>query len=141
MDLLFHALGQVTGSRVRGETRLLAQRENMDTIVSAEQLWAPPMEGRQGRMDSTFADSLKSLRVARGLSQQQLATKLFVDRSTVARWESGDRMPDLAIVPRIAQCLDVDTATLLSVMQEGGEPEIIIVDDERIALRGWAFAL
>ena len=87
-------------------------------------------------MGATFADSLKSLRNARGLSQQQLASKLFVDRSTVARWELGDRMPDLAIVPRIAECLGVDTVTLLSVVQESEAPGVIVVDDERIALTG-----
>lgn len=87
-------------------------------------------------MGATFADSLKSLRAARGFSQQQLATKLFVDRSTVARWESGDRVPGLGIIPRIAECLDVDAATLLNAVQEDEAPKVIVVDDERIALSG-----
>lgn len=87
-------------------------------------------------MGATFADSLKSLRTSRGFSQQQLASKLFVDRSTVARWESGDRMPDLAIVPRIAECLKVDTATLLDAAQADETPKVVVVDDERIALTG-----
>ena len=87
-------------------------------------------------MSTTFANSLKSLRVAKGYSQQQLATKLFVDRSTIARWETGDRMPDLAIVPRIAKCLDVDTTMLFSAVQESGAPEVVVVDDERVALTG-----
>lgn len=87
-------------------------------------------------MSTTFANSLKELRAARGLSQQQLATKLFVDRSTVARWELGERMPDLVIVPRIAECLGVDAAMLLSAVQTGEAPCIIVVDDERVALAG-----
>ncbi|HAM15409.1 MAG TPA: hypothetical protein DCP91_06035 [Eggerthellaceae bacterium] len=87
-------------------------------------------------MGATFAESLKSLRSARGLSQQQLAMKLFVDRSTVARWELGDRIPDLAILPRIAECLKVDIATLLDAAQASEAPKIIVVDDERIALAG-----
>ena len=87
-------------------------------------------------MSATFANSLKSLRTAKGLSQQQLAAKLFVDRSTVARWELGDRVPDLVIVPRIAECLGVDAATLLSAAQTGEAPRIIVVDDERTALTG-----
>jgi len=87
-------------------------------------------------MNSTFADSLKSLRNARGYSQQQLATKLFVNRSTIARWETGDRVPDLVIVPRIAECLGVSTMALLNAVQEGEAPRIIVVDDERIALAG-----
>ena len=87
-------------------------------------------------MSASFADSLKKLRAARGLSQQQLATRLFVDRSTVARWESGDRAPDLVIVPRIAECLGVDTAVLFGAVRESEAPEIIVVDDERVALSG-----
>lgn len=87
-------------------------------------------------MGATFADSLKSLRAAQGLSQQQLANKLFVDRSTVARWETGDRNPDIAILPRIAECLKVDTATLLNAARVDDAPRVIIVDDERIALSG-----
>ena len=87
-------------------------------------------------MGASFADSLKSLRAARGWSQQQLAAKLFVDRSTVARWEMGDRIPDLAIVSRIAECLNVDTATLLDAAQADETPKVIVVDDERIALAG-----
>ena len=93
-------------------------------------------KGKQDSMSASFADSLKSLRNARGLSQQQLAAKLFVDRSTIARWESGDRMPDLAIVPRIAECLSVDTATLFNAAKVAEAPRVIVVDDERIALLG-----
>lgn len=87
-------------------------------------------------MSTTFANSLKSLRAAKGFSQQQLATKLFVDRSTVARWELGERVPDLVIVPRIAECLGVDAATLFSAVQTGEAPCVIVVDDERVALAG-----
>ena len=93
------------------------------------------MHGK-GHMSASFANSLKSLRTARGLSQQQLATKLFVDRSTVARWESGDRVPDLVIVPRIAECLGVDATVLFSAVQADEAPQVIVVDDERIALTG-----
>ena len=87
-------------------------------------------------MSTTFANSLKALRTAKGLSQQQLAMKLFVDRSTVARWELGERIPDLVIVPRIAECLGVESATLLNVVQADEPPRVIVVDDERNALLG-----
>ena len=96
----------------------------------------PCMKGPAKTMSASFANSLKSLRAARGLSQQQLATKLYVDRSTVARWESGDRVPDLVIVPRIAEALSVETTTLLSAVQASEAPSIIAVDDEGIALAG-----
>ena len=38
-----------------------------------------------------FAKNLRRLRIERGLSQQQLATKMFVNRSSIARWEVGAR--------------------------------------------------
>ncbi len=67
--------------------------------------------------------------------------KLFVDRSTVARWESGDRVPDLALVPRIAECLHVDVARLLDVEQMNEPLRILVVDDERVAQLGAVAAI
>lgn len=88
-------------------------------------------------MANTFSDSLKSLRKAQGLSQQQLASKLFVDRSTVARWESGARLPDAQLMVRIAATLGTDTNALFDVAtKSNGQPEVICVDDERVVLTG-----
>ena len=39
-------------------------------------------------MNLFFSNTLKRLRSERGLSQQALADKMFVTRSTVARWEN-----------------------------------------------------
>lgn len=38
-----------------------------------------------------------------GLTQAQLALKLDVNRVTVARWESGERRPQLKYMRRLAQ--------------------------------------
>ena len=40
-----------------------------------------------------FKDKLKELREKEGLSQQELADKLFVSRSAVAKWENGNGIP------------------------------------------------
>jgi transcriptional regulator with XRE-family HTH domain len=40
-------------------------------------------------MTTLFAETLKKLRTERGLSQIQLGKQMFVNNSTVARWESG----------------------------------------------------
>lgn len=88
-------------------------------------------------MSSTFAESLKALRKARKISQQQLAAKLYVDRSTVARWETGTRIPDTALLPKLAAELGCDTATLLSAISKPTElPNIMVVDDEQVVLKG-----
>jgi len=40
-----------------------------------------------------FAETLKKIRTNKGLSQRELAERIYVTRSTVARWESGSRLP------------------------------------------------
>lgn len=88
-------------------------------------------------MGMLFAETLKRLRMERGLSQRELAGRVFVTRSTVARWESGNRLPDAAMISRLSQCLDVDVNTLLSVAAQSDEtPNVILVDDRKIILAG-----
>lgn len=88
-------------------------------------------------MGILFAETLRKLRTERGLSQRKLAELMFVTRSTVARWEGGNRMPDAAMISGLSHCLDVDVNTLLSVAAESYEaPNVIMVDDRKIILAG-----
>lgn len=88
-------------------------------------------------MSTLFADNLKKLRTDSGLSQRELAQRMYVTRSTIARWENGSRLPDAAILPRLAQCLDTDIATLLATAAESDEsPNVIMVDDRKAILSG-----
>ena len=88
-------------------------------------------------MGILFAETLKKLRTEKGLSQRDLAGRLFVTRSTVARWESGNRLPDAAMISRLSQCLGVDVNTLLSAAAQSDEtPNVILVDDRKIMLTG-----
>ena len=88
-------------------------------------------------MEHPFAERLRQLRTEKGLSQVQLAEKLFVTRSAVARWENGTRMPDTAMISRISRCLGVNMGTLLDMQEDGTEePRVIMVDDEKIVLAG-----
>ena len=77
-----------------------------------------------------FAERLKQLRMEKELSQQQLAEMVYVDRSSVARWESGARMPDAIMISRISKCLDVDVAELLDETDENENLVVILVDNE-----------
>ena len=87
-------------------------------------------------MSIPFGKSLRKLRTDRGLSQQQLADKMHVDRSTVVKWESGSRLPDAAMISRISAYLGVDVSVLLSVTGESPrKPCVILVDDEKIILQ------
>ena len=86
-------------------------------------------------MKNIFAETLKKLRTNKGLSQRDLAEKMVVTRSTVARWESGSRLPDAVMISRLSQCLGIDVNTLLSAAAESDDaPNVIIVDDRKLFL-------
>jgi len=88
-------------------------------------------------MSQTFADTIRRLRNDRGLSQGQLAEQMYVTRSTIARWESGSRMPDAVMIARLAKCLGTSAEYLFNQLSEEEEiPNIIMVDDEGIILSG-----
>jgi transcriptional regulator with XRE-family HTH domain len=84
-----------------------------------------------------FSEALRRLRIKKGYSQQRLADALHVDRSTVTKWETGDRIPDAVMISLLSDCLGVNVAELLNVSEKSaGRPVVIMVDDENIILRG-----
>ena len=86
-------------------------------------------------MNAKFSETLRNLREERGLSQKQLGKQMFVNHSTIARWENGTRLPDAAMISRLAKCLGVDTNTLFQIAAESEEsPNVIMVEDSRVIL-------
>ena len=86
-------------------------------------------------MNKLFAETLRKLRTERGLSQIQLGKQMFVDNSTIARWENGSRLPDATMITRLAGVLDVDIGMLLSAAAVSDDPpNVIMVDDSRVIL-------
>ena len=60
-------------------------------------------------MDQTKIGSfLKQLRKEKGLTQEQLADRLYVSRRTVSRWETGSNLPDLDMLVELADLYEVD---------------------------------
>ena len=88
-------------------------------------------------MNMQFAETLRKLRTEKGLSQQELAERVYVTRSTVSRWEKGSRLPDVAMLSRLSACLDTDVDALIYAAMESEEsPNVIMVDDRKIILTG-----
>lgn len=88
-------------------------------------------------MNHYFAETLRNLRADRGLTQRELAEKVYVTRAAVGRWESGSRLPDATMISRLSQCLGVDVGTLMVAAAQSDEsPNVILVDDREIVLAG-----
>lgn len=57
--------------------------------------------------DEKISRKIKALRKTRGLTQEQLAEKLGVQRATVSNYEIGRRSPHIKELERIASALGV----------------------------------
>ena len=60
-----------------------------------------------------LGEAIKSKRESLGMTQQDLAEKLFVSRQTVCRWENGSRCPDLIMAKKIAIVLGISLDDLI----------------------------
>ena len=60
-----------------------------------------------------FGEAIRKKRESLGLTQQELAEKLFVSRQTVCRWENGSRCPDLIMAKKIAGVLNISLDELI----------------------------
>ena len=61
----------------------------------------------------TFGEKLQEARKRAGYSQEQLAEKLSVSRSAVAKWENDNGMPDIDNLKAMSKLLDVSIDYLL----------------------------
>lgn len=63
---------------------------------------------------------LLELRTKKGLSQDELAEKLYVTRQAVSRWENGETIPNTETLKLLSKFFDVSINTLL------GSPRTLI---------------
>lgn len=68
-----------------------------------------------------LSENIKSHRKSKGLSQEEMASKLNVTRQTLSKWENGLSVPDAEMLIRIADVLGVPVSTLLG---ENNAPEM-----------------
>ena len=58
-------------------------------------------------------DIILELRTKKGLSQDELAEKVFVTRQAVSRWENGETIPGIETLKLLSELFDVSINTLL----------------------------
>lgn len=65
-----------------------------------------------------LGENIRSLRIARGITQEQFGYEMGVSAQAVSRWENGATYPDITMLPMIADFFDV---TLDALMGRGRE--------------------
>jgi transcriptional regulator with XRE-family HTH domain len=68
-----------------------------------------------GELQHVVGDNVRRIRVARGLSQEELAEQLGVHRTFMGAVERGERNLTLRSVERLAAGLGVDQSSLVAV--------------------------
>jgi len=63
-------------------------------------------------------DIILKLRTKSGMSQDELAEKVFVTRQAVSRWENGDTIPNTETLKLLSKLFDVSINTLLGSPRE-----------------------
>lgn len=60
-----------------------------------------------------LSENIKTIRKAKGLSQEELAVKLNVVRQTVSKWEHGLSVPDSEMLVSLSEVLETPVSILL----------------------------
>ena len=71
----------------------------------------------------TIGQFISVLRKANGMTQKELAEKLYVSDKTVSRWECDESTPDLALIPVLAEIFQITTDELLRGERKNPEKE------------------
>lgn len=69
---------------------------------------------------------IKERRLAKNMTQEQVASYLGVTAPAVNKWEKGSSYPDITLLPPLARLLDTDLNTLLSFQEELTDKEITL---------------
>ena len=71
----------------------------------------------------TIGKFISALRRANGMTQKELGDKLFVSDKTVSRWERDECLPELSLIPAIAEIFNITTDELLRGQKNSSENE------------------
>ena len=82
---------------------------------------------------SNIGENILTFRREKGMSQEALAEKIGVSRQTIAKWESGESVPDLALSAELASVFEISIDRLAGKDKKNGR---FIFGAVRIGERG-----
>ena len=59
-------------------------------------------------------NNIQSMRIKANITQEKLSELLGIDRSTIAKWETGVALPRAELLPKVARTLNCTVDELLS---------------------------
>ena len=68
-----------------------------------------------------MAEKIKKCRRQNGLTQIELADKVGISPMTIRRWEWGERNPDIALMPKLAEALNTSVQYLMGLQDTPSE--------------------
>lgn len=75
-------------------------------------------------MDINIAENIRRLRTQKGVTQETLAGFLGVSSQAVSKWERGDGLPDITMLPPLAAYFDVTLDELMSMNEFRNKEEL-----------------
>ena len=85
-----------------------------------------------------IGEHIKEYRKANNVSQREMAEMLFVSDKTISRWELGKGLPDIELLPKIAEILGISIDKLVgseNMSAEDGEKSAIELYKEELERR------
>ena len=67
-------------------------------------------------------NNIRKIRVKSNLTQEQMAKNIGVERSTVAKWETGVSLPRSELLPKLADVLNCTVDELLRPAEQKENP-------------------
>lgn len=87
-----------------------------------------------------LSENIKVLRKEKGLSQDELAIKLYMVRQTVSKWERGISVPDSEMLIALSEVLEVPVSTLLGENIEESKVDQLKVISEKLEVINFQLA-
>ena len=80
-------------------------------------------------MNDTIGNRISKYRKAKGLTQEDLASRLGVSSQAVSKWENDAACPDISLLPELARILGITTDELLT--GKGPEVPVVALDNKK----------
>lgn len=81
-----------------------------------------------------FGEQIRKLRIAKGLSQVQLANKLSVSKQSVSNWESNNITPSIDLLTKIAHYFSCSADYLLEIDNPDSSKEKFFIETQYLTM-------